>query len=933
MRRFYLVLLATALTIAGIVVGTRWALASTGEPNAEQTTQQAGSNITPWRPGVYVIHGGYTGLLSEGNEDLGTTFPIAGNLRGFYWGHPKQADSVYIDTTRGVRIYGPSGGNSLPKWLEMQCEGTPYLKVKNRYAGFYIDLYGVVPGMPEHAKIPKYMYDTSNPGYALFGNRDEAVVDVTTPWGPSLIPKYWSRYFFNEYAWLIDTLAQKYFLYNWSDCLGFIAIGAGRDGETWPADVTKEPWTKTALKAAGLTSDLWVGYVNDIMDKYYTAYSRPDCGDKPCVPLLVQSFPYYESPSERTRISDHAAQLGVGLSLNSLFPDTGDNSPFDQIRAHPELPVAFEIYGEGIRIGCEDAALGEEAQLKGEAKELYWTLLYGFDLGADFMRIHANLLRKPYPSLPPGASDDDRYGYLCPYGRAFCEIPPELIKTENVRIFRWANQFFGKTLEDTPSVWVALREHRSPFQPCNYVRVLENTGHLETGNFEFGLYQNNNLPGGRTLAETNRYKDPKGNPVTHMGGNFEPYNPELPDIKEAWYIRRTDEATSNPYMFFDVSDDYLLGGTAQVTITITYLDMYTDTFTLHYQAVGQVDKVAPVTAVYEVDAVYDETPTLITSIAPGTTAIPKHGTKKLRQAVFVLNDARFHNDLPDGVGGADFYISSNNDGDEWVHMVSLTVNKDTYTPEPTPTPTPTATNTPTPTPTVTPTPTTARVEGVVWNDLNQNSVREAGEPGVPGATLKLLDQNTGQERYTQVSGADGAYAFPAVDPGAYTLKIIPPSGYRTLLFDEIPLGNLVGGQVLPLDIALVQLPTPTPTVTPTPTPAVVTGEIFEDTNGNGERDSGENGLAGVEVQLVLVQSGALRLGETVVATTTTDSTGAFRFENVADGTYRIVMGRVDGYIPAGGYTREIAVTRGNTYNITFPSRAVNQRHWVPMVTK
>ena len=450
--------------------------------------------------------------------------------------------------------------------------------------------------------------------------------------------------------------------------------------------------------------------------------------------------------------------------------------------------------------------------------------------------------------------------------------------------------------------------------------MIEVEGRQELGNFEFGLYQDDNIPGGRTMPETNRYKDPRGNPVVRMGANFNPYNPELPDIKEAWYIRRTDEASSNPYMFFNVDDEFLWGGTAQITITITYLDMYTDTFSLYYQAFDQTEKVAPVTAVYEVDAVYDDTPTLITTIAPGTTAIPKEGTKKLRRAVFVLNDARLRNDLPVGIGGADFYISSNNDGDEWVHMVELEVNRETYVPEPTPTPTPTATPTPTPTPTATPTPTTARVEGVVWNDLNRNLVREDGEPGVADATLQLLEQASLEERYRTTSDVDGRYIFPVVDPGNYILRVIPPPGYQTALLQDIPLGSLVGGQVVQIDIALNQEPTPTPT------PAVVQGRVFADEDNDGEADEGETGLSGVEVKLIRGEPDG-----GVFATTTTDATGAFAFTSVPDGTYQLVVGRVEGYIPRNGYVVDLAVVRGQTYEVNVPMRAVKEQHRIPGV--
>ena len=34
--------------------------------------------------------------------------------------------------------------------------------------------------------------------------------------------------------------------------------------------------------------------------------------------------------------------------------------------------------------------------------------------------------------------------------------------TVNVPIFDWARRYVGKTTQDTPSVWVVMREHRNP---------------------------------------------------------------------------------------------------------------------------------------------------------------------------------------------------------------------------------------------------------------------------------------------------------------------------------------------------------------------------------------------------------------------------------------------------------------------------------------
>jgi hypothetical protein len=62
------------------------------------------------------------------------------------------------------------------------------------------------------------------------------------------------------------------------------------------------------------------------------------------------------------------------------------------------------------------------------------------------------------------------------------------------------------------------------------------------------------------------------------------------------------------------------------------------------------------------------------------------------------------------------------------------------------------------------------------------------------------------------------------------------------------------------------------------------GLVFEDHNGNGVRNSGEAGLAGVTVYLDQNRNGALDAGETF---TTTGATGTYAFNNLAAGTYTV----------------------------------------------
>ena len=97
---------------------------------------------------------------------------------------------------------------------------------------------------------------------------------------------------------------------------------------------------------------------------------------------------------------------------------------------------------------------------------------------------------------------------------------------------------------------------------------------------------------------------------------------------------------------------------------------------------------------------------------------------------------------------------------------------------------PTSTPTPTPgTPTPTPTPSTGAIEGTVFEDLNLNGRRDAGEPGLSGATVELWqgDVRLGQ----QVTSGSGSYRFEGLAPGIYTVKEIDPPGYLSTTPNEI----------------------------------------------------------------------------------------------------------------------------------------------------
>ena len=134
----------------------------------------------------------------------------------------------------------------------------------------------------------------------------------------------------------------------------------------------------------------------------------------------------------------------------------------------------------------------------------------------------------------------------------------------------------------------------------------------------------------------------------------------------------------------------------------------------------------------------------------------------------------------------------------------------------------------------------ASLSGYVYYDINDNGLREAGEPGIPGTTVTLTgtDSNGQSVNQNTATNSAGYYAFTNLAAGTYALAETQPAGYldgkdtigsqggKTAndRFDDIPLpGGTNGvnnnfGEIRPPGATQ----TPTPPVTGTVHPSTVT---------------------------------------------------------------------------------------------------------------
>lgn len=197
--------------------------------------------------------------------------------------------------------------------------------------------------------------------------------------------------------------------------------------------------------------------------------------------------------------------------------------------------------------------------------------------------------------------------------------------------------------------------------------------------------------------------------------------------------------------------------------------------------------------------------------------------------------------------------------------------------------------------------TTASLGDKVWNDLNQNGLQDAGEPGVAGVTVTLYVSGTaiattttdvfGNYIFTNLA-AGANYQVGIAIPGGYTLStadvgtnnfidndIIAANGNRTAV-----LALLSGQRNLSIDAGIYQ--------TPPAGTARIGDKVWFDANSNGIQDASEIAIAGVTVTLYNNAGAA-------IATTITDANGNYSFVNLAAGTYSIGFSN----LPAGyGFT-------------------------------
>ncbi len=222
-------------------------------------------------------------------------------------------------------------------------------------------------------------------------------------------------------------------------------------------------------------------------------------------------------------------------------------------------------------------------------------------------------------------------------------------------------------------------------------------------------------------------------------------------------------------------------------------------------------------------------------------------------------------------------------------------------------------------------PPTCSIGDRVWEDKNKDGIQDAGEPGVPNIKVKLFACSTSTPLAETITNHAGNYLFANVTAGYYIVK-----------FENLPAGwsfspKDVGNDLFDSDVDPNTGKTPCFNIDPSfcdsnsikwdagifsyPPGYKVSGLVFNDANGNGDKDIGEVGIANVQMKLWGTSANLL-------ATTLTDAHGKYEFLNVFDGQYHVQEIDLPGYVSTTPNSQFITVAGANISGILFGDKVV-----------
>ena len=201
---------------------------------------------------------------------------------------------------------------------------------------------------------------------------------------------------------------------------------------------------------------------------------------------------------------------------------------------------------------------------------------------------------------------------------------------------------------------------------------------------------------------------------------------------------------------------------------------------------------------------------------------------------------------------------------------------------------------------LTQTPLPISISGTVFEDQNLNNVQDPGDLGIANVQLALLKLENGSyvaTGNTATTDANGFYKFENVLPGDYRIVQTQPTPYfsvgatagqvdgqtRGVVTDVNTLSSisLLGGEdSIRNDFAEAL-------------PATLSGYVYHDRNDNGLRETGEEGIGGVTLQVQYLPASGPAPAPILVQT---DTTGFWQATGLMPGNYRVTQVHPAGWI-------------------------------------
>ena len=228
---------------------------------------------------------------------------------------------------------------------------------------------------------------------------------------------------------------------------------------------------------------------------------------------------------------------------------------------------------------------------------------------------------------------------------------------------------------------------------------------------------------------------------------------------------------------------------------------------------------------------------------------------------------------------------------------------------------------------------TRSIGTTIFHDLNGNGILDVGETGIAGVVVGLYNDANGNGRIdagdtllgSVTTDANGRYFFAGLANGTYIASVPPLTGYNF----TGPGGDSDGATAGIQKAATIAGGGDVWTVNfgfQAAVPRTLQGTVWNDANGNGAIDGGEAGYAGVTLNVLS--------GSAVVATVTTDASGAYSVAGLASGTYTVQLTDTNGVLtgtsstyektegtsPPFNYQEVVDLTAGDVTNVNFGFR-------------